>query len=82
MRTIHSAQGGMCDGVWTHLEASRANTLDSRSVYVAISRTRHGAAVYTDSRASLTGALGIRDGAQVGSIDETTTREAGIDLGE
>jgi hypothetical protein len=29
-----------------------------------------GAAVYTDSRAALTDALGIRDGAQVGAIDD------------
>lgn len=53
-----------------HLEAFRANTVDARSVYVAISRARIGAAVYTDSRANLTEALGIRDGAQVGAIDD------------
>lgn len=53
-----------------HLEAFRANTVDARSVYVAISRARHGAAVYTDSRANLTEALGLRNGAQVGAIDE------------
>jgi hypothetical protein len=49
----------------------RANTVDARSVYVAISRARIGAVVYTDSRTNLTEALGIRDGAQVGAIDET-----------
>lgn len=41
------------------------------SAYVAISRAREGAAIYTDSRAKLTEALGLRDGAQVGAIDET-----------
>ena len=71
VRTIHSAQGATCDRVMAHLEAFRANTVDARSVYVAISRARIGAAVYTDSRASLTEALGLRDGAQVGAIDET-----------
>ncbi|MBD8548310.1 hypothetical protein [Sphingomonas sp. CFBP 8760] len=55
----------------THLEAFRANTIDARSIYVEISRARQGAAVYTDNRASLIEALGIRDGAQVGAIDET-----------
>jgi hypothetical protein len=29
-----------------------------------------GAAVYTDSRANLTEALGLRDGSQVGAIGE------------
>jgi ATP-dependent exoDNAse (exonuclease V) alpha subunit len=71
VRTIHSSQGATCDRVMAHLESFRANTVDARSVYVAISRARIGAAVYTDSRASLTEALGIRDGAQVGAIDET-----------
>ena len=53
-----------------NLESFRANTVDARSVYVAISRAMIGAAVYTDNRASLTEGLGIRDGAQVGAIDE------------
>ena len=53
-----------------HLEAFCANAVDARSVYVAISRARHGAAVYTDNRANHTEALGLRDGAQVGAIDE------------
>lgn len=60
-----------------HLEAFRTNTVDARSVYVAISRARHGAAVYTDNRANLTDALSIRDGAQVGAIDETMTQSKG-----
>lgn len=71
VRTIHSSQGATCDRVLAHLEAFRANTVDARSVYVAISRARIGAAVYTDNRTNLTDALGIRDGAQVGAIDET-----------
>lgn len=53
-----------------HLEAFGANTIDARSIYIAIRRARHGAAFYTDSRANLTEALGIRDGAQVGAIDQ------------
>ncbi|MET4899011.1 hypothetical protein RN629_18115 [Sphingomonadaceae bacterium jetA1] len=53
-----------------HLESFRTNTVDAASVYVAISRARTSAAVYIDSRASLTEALGLRNGAQVGAIDE------------
>ncbi|WP_447406982.1 hypothetical protein, partial [Clostridium perfringens] len=45
VRTIHSNQGATCDLVLAHLESFRANTVDARSVYVAISRARHGAAV-------------------------------------
>ncbi|MET4899031.1 hypothetical protein RN629_18240, partial [Sphingomonadaceae bacterium jetA1] len=47
--------------------------VDAASVYVAISRARTSAAVYIDSRASLTEALGLRNGAQVGAIDATAT---------
>lgn len=70
VRTIHSSQGATCDRVMAHLESFRANTVDTRAAYVAISRAREGAAIYTDSRAKLTEALGLRDGAQVGAIDE------------
>jgi ATP-dependent exoDNAse (exonuclease V) alpha subunit len=74
VRTIHSAQGATATHVIAHLESFRVNTVDTRAAYVAISRAREGAAIYTDSRANLTKALGIRDGSQVGAIDETLLR--------
>lgn len=52
-----------------HLESFRPNTVGAAFVYVAITRARTSAAVYTDSRAGLTDALGQRDGAQIGAID-------------
>lgn len=48
--------------VIAHLESFCVNTLDTGAAYVAISRARDGVAIYTDSRAKLTEALGIRDG--------------------
>jgi len=50
-------------------DAEQANTVDAASAYVAISRARKGAAIYTDSRVRLTEALGLCDAAQVGAID-------------
>ncbi len=70
VRTIHSAQGATADRVMAHLESFRANTVDTRAAYVAISRARSGASIYTDSRAMLVAVLGMRDGAQVGAMDE------------
>ncbi|MXP46022.1 hypothetical protein GRI43_01270 [Altererythrobacter luteolus] len=70
MRTIHSAQGATADRVMAHLESFRANTIDAPAVYVAISRAKDAVALYTDSRARLTEALGLRDGEQIGAIDE------------
>lgn len=75
VRTIHSAQGATADRVMAHLESFRANTVDTRAAYVAISRARTSAVLYTDNRANLTDALGFRDGNQVGAIDETMTRQ-------
>lgn len=74
VRTIHSAQGATCDRVMAHLESFRANTVDTRAAYVAISRARKGAAIYTESRAKPTEALGIRDGSQADAVDETLAK--------
>ncbi len=78
VRTIHSSQGATCDRVLAHLESFRANTVDAASVYVAISRAKTSAAVYTDSRAGLTEALGLRDGAQAGAVDKENTAFKGV----
>jgi len=67
--TIHAAQGATAERVMAHLESFRTNTVDIRAAYVAISRARSHAALYTDNRASLKTALGLRDGAQFGAID-------------
>lgn len=70
VQTIHSAQGATADRVMAHLESFRANTVDAASAYVAISRAREHAAVYTDDRSRLAHAIGVRDGMQVAALDE------------
>ena len=75
VRTIHSTQGATADRVMAHLESFRANTVDAPAVYVAISRAKDTVALYTDNRAQLAEALGLRDGAQIGAIDEVRPRE-------
>ncbi len=61
--------GATADRVMAHLESFRANAVDAPAVYMAISRAKDAVALYTDSRARLTEALGLRDGAQIGAID-------------
>jgi hypothetical protein len=58
-----------------HMESFRANTLDAATGYVAVSRAWTSAALYSDSRARLTDALGLRDRAQAGAIDEVMGKE-------
>ena len=78
MSTIHAAQGATAERVMAHMESFRANTVDTRATYVAISRARSHAALYTDSRSRLAQALGLRDGAQAGAIDEIMERDAAL----
>ena len=70
VRTIHSAQGATPERVVAHMESFRVHTVNDRAAYVAISRARNGAAIYTDSRADRLAALGARNGAQIGALDE------------
>ena len=65
-----------------HLESFRANTVNAPAAYVAISRAKDAVALYTDSRARLAEALGLRDGAQVGALDEIMGKGAEIGMGE
>ena len=62
--------GSTAERVVAHLESFRPNTVDAPSVYFAISRAKAHASIYTDSRADLTTALGIRTGQQIGALDE------------
>ena len=60
--TVHGSQGATADRSMTHLESFRANTVDAKTAYVAISRARKGAAVYTDSKEGLANAIETRTG--------------------
>lgn len=75
VQTIHGSQGATAERVFAHLESFRTNTVDMRAAYVAISRARSHAAIYTDSRACLVEALEMRDGAKIGAIDEIMRRQ-------
>ena len=57
-----------------HLESFRRN-VDANLAYVAVSRAKKHAAIYTDDRERLTAAIEGRDGAKIGAIDETLTRK-------
>ena len=58
------------------MESFRA-TIDARIAYVAVSRAKTFAAIYTDDRLALVDAIEGRDGAKVGAIDENLARARG-----
>lgn len=69
VQTIHASQGATATRVLAHLESFRRN-VDARALYVAVSRARDQARLYTDDRGRLTAAIELRDGAQVAALDE------------
>ena len=78
--TVHGSQGATADWSMTHLESFRANTVDAKSTYVAISRARQHAAIYTDSKEKLADAIEARTGERQAAI--TSSRPAGLRGGE
>ncbi|UAJ10048.1 MobF family relaxase [Polymorphobacter megasporae] len=74
VQTVHSAQGATANTVLAHLESFRQG-IDARLLYVAVSRARDQARLYTDNRIRLTIATDLRNGFQTAALDEE------IDLG-
>lgn len=72
VKTIYSSQSATADRVFAHLESFRANTVNARSAYVAISRARRLAAIFTDNEVELTEALNVRSGDKQASIDDVS----------
>jgi ATP-dependent exoDNAse (exonuclease V) alpha subunit len=58
--TVYAAQGKTSERVLIHAESGRANLVDQKAMYVAISRAKSEAVVVTDSREKLVRGLGER----------------------
>lgn len=74
LRTIHSAQGATADRVMPHLESYRASAVGVPSVYIPISRAATASRSIPTDGAALIDALGLRNVAQLGALDETVRR--------
>lgn len=61
VQTTHAAQGRTADRVMVHAESGRANLIDQASIYVALSRARLEAGVYTDNRGKLAAGVAERE---------------------
>lgn len=69
--TVHGSQGATADRSMTHLESFRANTVDAKSAYVAISRAKKEAVLYTDNRERLASAIEVRTGEREAALKPT-----------
>ena len=78
VQTAHAAQGRTSERVMVHAESGRANLVDQASMYVALSRARSEAVVYTDDRGKLAGGLAERSGHSSGYAQSASLRVRGL----
>jgi conjugative relaxase-like TrwC/TraI family protein len=78
-QTAHEAQGRTCARVFVHAESSRLNLTNQQSLYVAISRAKEQAYVYTDSANALGMAVSERSGQKM-QASLTKTEKAAMVL--
>ncbi|ACL93939.1 conjugative relaxase [Caulobacter vibrioides] len=80
VQTAFAAQGRTTDHVLFHAESQRSNLIDQATLYVAISRARHGATIVTDDRAKVIRGVEARSGRRLTALGaEGSGREAGLD---
>ena len=62
VQTAHAAQGRTAERVMIHADSGATNLVDQKMLYVAVSRARSSAAVYTDNRDRLVAGIKERAG--------------------
>jgi ATP-dependent exoDNAse (exonuclease V) alpha subunit len=84
VQTAHAAQGRTADRVMIHADSRATNLVDQKMMYVAVSRAKASAAVYTDDRGKLVSALkeraGERQVAMAGSEQQASLKQ-GVSAG-
>ncbi|GGI87086.1 conjugative relaxase [Polymorphobacter multimanifer] len=69
VQTAHAAQGRTAERVMIHADSSATNLVDQKMLYVAVSRARSSAAVYTDDRDKLVTGIKERAGEKQVAIE-------------
>lgn len=70
VQTAHAAQGRTAESVMIHADSRAANLVDQKMMYVAVSRAKLSAAVYTDDSAKLVSAIKERAGERQMAIEQ------------
>ena len=86
VETAFSAQGRTTDHVLIHADSKATNLVDQRMLYVAVSRARSSAAIYTDDRARLVAGIEERAGLAQSATGQASPKQisakaSGIGLG-
>ena len=80
VETAFGAQGRTADRVLIHADSKASNLVDQRSFYVAVSRAREAATVFTNDRGKLITAIGERTGVAQTAI-ASASRQVGVARG-
>lgn len=93
VQTAHAAQGRTAERVMIHADSRATNLVDQKMVYVAVSRAKSSASVYTDDRAKLVSGIMERAGEKqvalwnsassgaIAAVSRTATKRTGAGLG-
>ena len=86
VETAFAAQGRTADHVLIHADSKATNLVDQKMLYVAVSRARSSAAIYTDDRARLVSGIEERAGLAQSATDQPSPKQisakaSGIGLG-
>jgi ATP-dependent exoDNAse (exonuclease V) alpha subunit len=83
VQTAHAAQGRTAERVMIHADSRATNLVDQKMLYVAVSRAKTSAAIYTDDRVRLVSAINERAGVAQTAISDAafSSAKAGKSLG-
>lgn len=86
VQTAHAAQGRTAERVMIHADSGSTNLVDQKMLYVAVSRARSSAAVYTDDRDRLVTGIKERAGEKQVALESAlpalaVAKSAGAGLG-
>ena len=77
VQTAHAAQGRTAERVMIHADSKATNLIDQKSFYVAVSRAKESATIYTNDRGKLISAINERAGLAQTALP-TMTAQAGL----
>ncbi|MEQ1548765.1 MAG: hypothetical protein ABL918_08970 [Chakrabartia sp.] len=72
VQTAHAAQGRAAERVMIHADSRTTNLVNQKMMYVAVSRAKVSAAVYTDNRAKLLSGIMERAGEKQIALSSTS----------
>ncbi len=74
VETAFAAQGRTADDVMIHADSKATNLVDQKMLYVAMSRARNSAAIFTDDRAKLVSGIRERAGVAQAALDGASSQ--------